>query len=364
MNRLLIWILYALLWLFAGMTLFVGFRSARTGAEARCVSGIRIEIADSSSHGMLVTAPMVREWLASSHQKLEGVPADKVDLVAVEELIAQNGFVGEVCASIGYEGELKILIRQREPLFRLLVDGYNHYVTADGFLFRAPHRSSLCVPVVTGGYKPPFEAAFEGSLSNHRTASALRSEERIAAIEPEKYPLYEREKKNREYHRETRRMFTSRRLLESRERFEERVRELRAHKQQRRRHYRYEAQQIELGLARIETRQNLEREQQKKLEKNYEDFQNLITFVKQIDADAFWRSEIVQIMASEAHSGALEVAFVPRSTSCVVELGRLEEVSEKLDRVEFFYREGLTTLGWDSCRTLSVRYHDRVVVRP
>ncbi len=363
MNRFLYYLLYALLWLFAGVTLFVGLQYAHKKQLNRIIQKVEIEITDSTSRGVLITHPMVQEWLSDSRLQLVGTPASEVDLGAVEELISHNGFVSEVRASIHYGGQLRITIRQRHPLFRLVVDGYNHYVTEEGYLFRAPHRSSLCVPVVTGPYHPPFEASWEGELEEHRAQAIARSQEGIAALELEKYPFYEREKRNREYHRETRRMFTSRRLLESKERFERRVKELRAEKQLRRLRYRYESQQIEVGIAQIEARQHLLHAKEKKLEKNYEDFQNLITFVKQIDEDAFWRSEIVQILASEAHSGALEVAFVPRSSSCVVELGRLEEIDEKLDRVEFFYRKGLSHIGWEKYRSLNVKYRDRIICR-
>lgn len=358
------YMLYGLLWLAAGAVLFVGLQRASHVERERVVTGLEIEIADSSSHGLLITSSMVRGWLKNEKLNLEGMTAREVNLQAIEEIVARNGFVGSVRASIDYNGLLHISIRQRQPLFRLLLDGYNHYVTESGYLFRAPESSSLCVPVVTGPLKPPFAPSFEGELKEHREASRRAAEERILALEPEKYPFYEREKENREYHRETRRMFTRRGLLESEERFEERVKELRAYKQRRRRHYRYVQQQLEAGIARVEAKQNLVAQEQKKLEKNYEDFQNLITFVKRIDNDPFWRSEVVQIIASEAHSGALEVAFVPRSGAVVVELGRLEQVEEKLDRLEHFRKEGLSQLGWEHFRTISLKYDDCIVGTP
>ena len=55
-----------------------------------------------------------------------------------------------------YSGTLRVSISQREPLLRLLTDGTNSYVTADGYVFAAPKASSLYVPVVTGDYRLPF----------------------------------------------------------------------------------------------------------------------------------------------------------------------------------------------------------------
>ena len=37
---------------------------------------------------------------------------------------------------------------------RLLIDGYNSYVTEEGYLFAVPRASSVYVPVITGTYRP------------------------------------------------------------------------------------------------------------------------------------------------------------------------------------------------------------------
>ena len=361
------------LWAVVAGTLLFAHRRARTHERELCISRIAVEIADSTAHGQLVTREMVGRWIAASELAPVGKPARTFDLAALERHIARNGFVERVKASVDYTGCLHIDIRQRRPLFRLLVDGYDLYVTEEGTLFAAPTSSpsspspaaaSIYVPVVTGSYRPPFPPGFEGRLEERLEEERLQSGERIEKLEREKYPFYRRERKNIEYNRETRRMRIRQQLLESREHFQRRVEELRGEKRERRRRYRYEQQQIQAGIDRVCARQEEERRGQKKLEKNYQDFSNLITFVKRIDEDAFWRAEIVQLIASEAHSGALEVEFVPRSGRFTVRLGRLEETDEKLERVERFCSEGLKDLGWDTFRTISVAYRGQVVCTP
>ena len=149
--------------------------------------------------------------------------------------------------------------------------------------------------------------------------------------------------------------------FEADEKFDERVAALRRHKAELRRRYRYEEQCIEAGIQAIVKRQEAERARQKKLEKRYEDFWKLITFVKQIQEDDFWQAEIVQIVASTAPSGTLEVELVPRSGDFVVRFGRLEQVAPKLDRLTTFYREGFPRVGWDAWRIVDVRFDGRVV---
>lgn len=360
-SRVVRYLFYTLLWVLVGSLLFIATERTQSRSRSLKISGLKIEVVDSTSHGQLVTSPMVEQWLKASKMKLQGCEAAQVDLQAIEELIARNGFVGRVSASIGYKGELHIRISQREPLFRLLVDGYNHYVTEGGYIFRAPERSSIYVPVITGSYRPPFPPDYEGSLAEHLALSEEQSRKRLEALEVEKYPLFEREKENIDYNRATRRMFTRQGLLESDEHFDKRVEELRALKRQRRRHYRYVQQQIDQGIDRISRRQESECEKQKKLAKNYQDFQNLITFVKKIDEDAFWRSEIVQFIASGAHSGALEVAFIPRSGAFSVKLGQLDGCDEKLELVEEFCQRGLRQLGWERFCSIDVSCRGQVI---
>src|SRR5699024_1302298 len=178
-----------------------------------------------------------------------------------------------------------------------------------------------------------------------------------------KYPFYKRERDNDENIRALRRMRIKKGWFEREEAFAGRVRELRAKKEALRRRYRYEERLVGEGIARIEARQEAERAKQKKLEKSYEDFCKLITFVEFVESDDFWRSEVVQIVASTSDSGALEVALVPRSGTHTVLFGRIERVEEKFDKLLRFYRHGLNHLGWDRYRTVDVRYAGQVVCR-
>ena len=194
-------------------------------------------------------------------------------------------------------------------------------------------------------------------------AEKRKRDERIAELEREKYPFYKRERDNDENIRALRRMRIKKGWFEREEAFAGRVRELRAKKEALRRRYRYEERLVGEGIARIEARQEAERAKQKKLEKSYEDFCKLITFVEFVESDDFWRSEVVQIVASTSDSGALEVALVPRSGTHTVLFGRIERVEEKFDKLLRFYRHGLNHLGWDRYRTVDVRYAGQVVCR-
>ena len=156
--------LLTLLW--AAVAAYVVWATGATQANrtVRKVDELRIDIVDSTSQGHLVTSAEIRKWLAAERIELLGQTADSVDLTAVEQLIARNGFVEKVAAYVTRNGVLHIDIRQRKPLLRLLTDGENAYVTPTGFIFAAPRASSLYVPVVTGPYRPPFPVGHMGEI--------------------------------------------------------------------------------------------------------------------------------------------------------------------------------------------------------
>lgn len=263
MNRTLRYLLLGLLWAaIAGYLVFAGITAARMRAR-RTVSRVEIEVVDSTSRGCLVSAMQVREWIGRSGIPTIGTAVDAVDLSAIERLIARNGFVEEAVAWVDHAGVLRIAISQREPLLRLLTDGTNSYVTADGYVFAAPKASSLYVPVVTGSYRLPFPADYVGDVGACMQARLAQIEGRIAELEKEKYPFYRREIENEQRLAELRRRRIRRGWFQSARRFEREVAELRGEKAILRRQYRYEARTIQQEIDRLGRLQEQERERQK-----------------------------------------------------------------------------------------------------
>ena len=365
MSRYLRYTLLTLLWVAVAAYIVFAASAVRRVRRTGTVGRLEIEVVDSSSQGHLVSAAMVRQWISHAGIKTLGTAVDAVDLTGIERLIARNGFVDKTVAYVSYGGTLHIEISQRKPLVRLLTDGMNAYVTADGYVFAAPRASSLYVPVVTGSYRPPFPASYVGSVREHIDLRLGEIDERIAELEREKYPLYRREMENDRNISALRRMRIKRqwwRLEGSRE-FDARVDALREKKAGLRRTYRYRAGVIREEIERIAGLQEAERRKQKKLEKSYEDSMKLLTFVETVEDDDFWRSEVVQITAKTTPSGALEVELTPRSGRFAVLFGRLEDVERKFDKLLRFYRSGLSSIGWSEYRTIDIRYNDQVVCK-
>lgn len=364
-RRYLKYTFVSLLWtVVLGYLLWASLHARSLRSELR-VTELKIEVADSSARGHLVSSKRVAEWIRRSGKLREGTPVGKLDLEGVERLILKNGFVESVAAYVRRSGEVRVKIHQREPLLRLLTGGMNAYVTAEGYVFQAPQAASLYVPVLTGDYEPPCPRDFNGSMEELMEKRLEEFDAQILRVGMERRPLFERRRRNRRKLDSIRRLKLplTVRFFASSERKDKAIDELLERKKKLRRQCRYESRLIDEGMARVETKQTSLEKQQKKLEKSYEDFTKLLTFVENVENDDFWSAEVVQIVVTVADSGALEVELVPRSGRHTILFGRLENIEQKFDNLLCFYRKGLGRIGWDKYKVIDVRYRGQVVCR-
>ncbi|MDR0510302.1 MAG: hypothetical protein LBH06_04335 [Rikenellaceae bacterium] len=101
-------------------------------------------------------------------------------------------------------------------------------------------------------------------------------------------------------------------------------------------------------------------QKEKKLPENYIFTSKLINFVKFIEGDDFWRSEIVQIcVVGSGREPQIEI--VPRSGRHVVAVGAPDDVEKKMDKLLAFYRRALRYEGWESYGRIDIRFEGQVV---
>ena len=369
MHKTLKIVLLTLLWVFVAAFVVFFHGRARHHRANTTVHSLRVSIVDSLRDEMLVTSKLVERWIERSKIPTIGTPVGEVDLDGIEEHIRSNGFIDRASAYVTYGGELRVEVSQRRPLLRLMVDGYDCYVTAEGYVFPAPRLSAVYVPVVTGSYAPPVPKGYEGSVAEYIAQQIEKSRAIVDTLQYEKVPLFKATQDIADSVREVRRMQVERKgwlggfkgPFEDYAEFDERVAAKRAEKAALRRNLRYMDRVNEKKIAAVTARQEAEVNKQKKLQKRYEDFRKLINFVKYIEQDSFWRAEIVQIVASTMSSGDLRLELIPRSGRHTILFGRPERVEQKLDKLLAFYDKGLGNVGWDAFRTISVEYEGQVV---
>lgn len=372
MKRILSILGNLLLWaLVIGFALFFNGRAKQHRAQTT-ISAMEVILTDSLQDEVLVKKSIVEEWVRNSGIEFQGVPVENVDLNGIEQAISRNGFIQRVNTRTTFDGRLMVEVSQRRPLLRMMVDGYNCYLTGDGFIFPSPRLSAVYAPIVTGSYTPPVPAQYVGKTEDYISSLIAESEQRIADMQHEKVPLFEQDKKIRQQIKEVRKIRISKRFWKElrlrfnpsyQDEYDQDVRDTRAYKAELRRKYRYQLQMNDNKIDRISQRQDNERQSQKKLLKRYEDLVKLINFVKYIEDNAFWQAEIVEIVASEMSNGELQLELIPRSGNHRILFGTADNVEDKLDKLMSFYQSGLTNIGWDEFRTISLKYDGQVVCR-
>lgn len=309
------------------------------------VERLNIEIADSTASGQLITSHRVREMLLEQGIATVGVNVESVDTRAIREMIYREGFVDYVGIYTSYSGTLHIHISQRKPLFRLLVDGYNCYITADGYLFQSPEHAALHIPVVSGDYCPPFASEYEGHLSQVLAGYELKAKDSVAHIGKELKPILERE----HYWQSRRKDVRDSTITQ---------------KGERRRLYRYidgHLRDCKHAKEAIAARQRAVESAFEQRVAQFEQLQSLIEFVALIDRDNFWRAEIVQIVATTTSDGRITLQLIPRSGNHRIEFGWLESCEQKMDKLRLFYDKVAVTRGWDSYKTVNLNFADTIV---
>lgn len=338
---------------------------ARAQREELVVGRVEIRVVDSLRNGRLISREGVEQMLNRQGIKLVGERAQEISLQGVERVIAENGLVERVDAYINYAGVLHIEVEQRRPLARLLLDGYNCYITSEGFVFDTPSQTALNTPIITGDYRPLFEPKFEGYIADVMEREVAKWEARIDSVEREKRPVYERERANNEDKREVRKRYINQSMFESDEAFDARVDALRKENQSLRDLYAYRQRKIESELKALSEKQERYRKEQKKARKMVADIENLINFVERVEADDLWRAEVVQIDL-EGRGENMRVRLAVRSGGFMVTMGEIAEDREmkaKLKRLRSFYDEALTRVGWERYREINIEYKNQVVCR-
>lgn len=311
----------------------------------------------------LIDEAAMNKWFKLHDVHPEGRTIEEVDLATLESVAMQHSAVADANAFITHDGYIEMSIVQREPIMRLKVDGYDHYVARDGHVFKATNGYAAYVPVVTGSYKPLFNQEYVGEIEEYVLDSISALNKRISDLEQMKFSLYRDSKKAKARLRSVRDSVVHKSWFMSIERYESLKESLALYKEAYEHRHNDEESERERGIAQIEKRQETLYSAINTLRKREADFQCLVAFVEYILQNDFWSAEITQVVASESGSGDMLLKLVPRSGDFVIDFGEVTNIEAKFNSLERFYRVVLSSVGWDAYSTISVRYDGQVVCR-
>ena len=313
--------------------------------------------------GSFIDEASIKAWLDIYGAIPLGRKMSQVDISHIESVVKRHSAVEDVNAYMTYDGKVIVNVSSRCPVARLRVDGYDMYISDDGFLMPATDGYALPLPVITGDYKPIYGADFVGYHSV-AVGDSIRSLERvIMELEKSKNKLLRERKKSKDRLQSILNQGVKRTIFMSSSEYNDRRDALKARKVLARKENAVREQEIAKELAHLDNQQRELRIEQKKLEKTIEDFSKLINFVEHLRNDSFWGAEVVQIELTGGGDTPLQVSFIPRSGGFVVDMGEVERMEEKLAMLTTFYDKALREVGWQRYSHISLRYRGQVVCR-
>jgi cell division protein FtsQ len=84
---------------------------------------------------------------------------------------------------------------------------------------------------------------------------------------------------------------------------------------------------------------------------------HLFVFAEFLNDNDFWRAQVSQIYVR--NSGEIEI--IPRVGNHIIELGKIENLESKFNRLEALYVEKFNTEGWNKYKKISVKFDNQVV---
>ena len=367
MNRLKkIGIVLGYVLLFAAIVVAILYAhiGARDHRESQRIIGFDIEIEGGGSH-MLIDAQSMYRWFAKHGVSPKGKSIAEVSLATLEQVAMEHSAIANANAYISYDGRINMTITQREPIARLRVDGgYDHYIAADGVLFRATDGYAAYVPVITGDYKLLVDREFAGNINRYIEDSIVVLERRIVALEHEKYPIHSDRQRLKSRNRSVQDSVIKKPIWVSKEKYEERKADLEILKEAHQRQYEEQDAKLVKRLERLSLEQERLEEKIAMLSEVDADIRRFMEFIKRVNADSFWSAELTQVILTTGDKGNIIIEMVPRSGDFTIDLGDTHNLGERLQSVRTFYDKVLRNVGWDRYSRISVRYDGQVVCQP
>lgn len=326
------------------------------------VKSLKVNISGGGEHP-LADVESIDLWIREHGLFTEGLTLDKVQVSDMEHTAISHNAVANANAYTDYRGHAVLDVELRTPIARLRIDGYDHYITEDGFILPTVKDCTAAVPVITGSYTPLFTPDYSGYAAEVVTDSLASLDKLIASLEDAKMPYYRQLDSNDRELREVLSQGVRKGIFMSDSEYEILIGAREATKVAARERHTAKKREIEAAIAALTLAQQEARLKQRDVQKAGDDFNALLKLLKSVERSRFWSAEIVQIILKGGGKENMEVGFVPRSGNFIVDLGTATDIDTKLANLYRFYNKGLDKMGWDKHKSISLRYHGQVVCR-
>jgi hypothetical protein len=373
-----------LIWLAIVSYLVMSGLHARDRRAGITVGSLRIVVTDTTR---VVTAEKITGWLKSSGIDPIGRRLDSAGECDIERSLSSRPEIRRVSVWTDLGGVLTVRVEPRTPLLRVRTSGgYRFWYTSDGYIMPDRGDYGAHVSVVTGSVAWPFGVDTGGDYAAIRASDRRDFRERFMALSLERQTLQDRLSATRAEIRTVRGSTPGR--LRSRS-----YKQLFAQRKATR--------LAELETARAEIVPRLSaldrmeaslREKEKKSFESHRFLSKLANFVRFIERDHFWGSQIVQINVTNGARGASgargaggandiggtgvagsaangvenwrepQLELIPRAGDHLILLGELDGTEEaRLGNLRTFYERAMWQEGWETYRLINIKYANQIV---
>lgn len=84
---------------------------------------------------------------------------------------------------------------------------------------------------------------------------------------------------------------------------------------------------------------------------------DLFKLVQFINDNKFWKAQIEQIYINSKK----DIELVPRIGNHTIILGSVEDMHEKFENLQAFYKQGLSRFGWNKYKTINLKFKNQIV---
>lgn len=91
--------------------------------------------------------------------------------------------------------------------------------------------------------------------------------------------------------------------------------------------------------------------------KGEETMKDLVKIALYLQENRFWREQVEQIHVTPKQ----EIILIPRIGNHLIELGKADNLENKLSKLKEFYKEGLNKIGWNKYKKLNIEFDKQVI---
>ena len=155
----------------------LGLLSRRARRERTC-EGVRVEFSDDFN---FVTEEDIKGYIDRYAGNYIGRRLDSLDLNSIENMLDMQSAVLKSEVYTGGDGNLHVIISQREPVLRFQSPDSGFYIDDRGFIFPLQENYTSLVPVIDGYIPVKVSPNYKGEAGTEKEAAWIRGVQEMIA---------------------------------------------------------------------------------------------------------------------------------------------------------------------------------------